>query len=81
MTHEDIVKAREQFLNDLRQTAAYRAIPIDRLNCRGIPDKDGFELIVESGGKERILTVSDFESIKDRKGQIEFIINLIIDNE
>jgi hypothetical protein len=43
--------------------------------------QDGFELIVESGGKERIFTIGDFESMKDPEGEIELIINQIIDNE
>ena len=81
MANEDIAKNRERFVKDLEQTASDRAIPIDRLNCRDIPDKDGFELIVESGGKKRVFTIGDFESIKDREGEIEFIINQISDNE
>lgn len=81
MANEDIAKNRERFVKDLEQTASGRAIPIDRLNCRDIPDKDGFELIVESGGKKRVFTIGDFESIKDREGEIEFIINQISDNE
>jgi hypothetical protein len=36
---------------------------------------------VESGGKKRIFTIGDFESIKDREGEIELIINQIGDNE
>jgi hypothetical protein len=81
MTNQDIVKNRERFVKDLEQTASDRAIPIDRLDCRDIPDKDGFELIVESGGKKRVFTISDFESMKDPEGEIELIINQIIDNE
>ena len=81
MANEDIAKNRERFVKDLEQTASGRAIPIDRLNCRDIPDKDGFELIVESGGKKTVFTIGDFESIKDREGEIEFIINQISDNE
>ena len=81
MANEDTAKNRERFVKDLEQTASGRAIPIDRLNCRDIPDKDGFELIVESGGKTRVFTIGDFESIKDREGEIEFIINQISDNE
>ena len=81
MAHEDTAKNREQFVKDLEQTASGRAIPIDRLDCRDIPDKDGFELIVESGGKERVFTIGDFELIKDREAEVEFIINQIIDNE
>jgi hypothetical protein len=40
-----------------------------------------FELIVESGGKERIFTIGDFESMKDPKGEIELIINQIIGSQ
>ena len=76
-----LVKNREQFVQDLKETASKRAIPIDRLECQDIPDKDGFQLIVESGGKKRILTVGDFETMKDREGEIELIINQISDNE
>jgi hypothetical protein len=36
---------------------------------------------VASGGKERIFTIGDFESMKDPEGEIELIINEIIDNE
>jgi len=36
---------------------------------------------VESGGKERIFTIGDFESMKDPEGEIELIINQIVDNE
>jgi hypothetical protein len=81
MAQEDIAKNRERFVNELQETASQRAIPIDRLNCRDIPDKDGFELIVESGGKKRVFTVGDLESTKDREGEIELIINQIGDNE
>jgi hypothetical protein len=81
MANKDTAKNRERFVQDLEQTASARAIPIDRLNCRDIADKDGFELIVESGGKTRVFTIGDFESIKDREGEIEFIINQISDNE
>jgi hypothetical protein len=81
MAHENIAKNREQFVKNLKQTASDRAIPIDRLDSRDIPDKDGFEVIVESGGKKRIFTIGDFESIKDREGEIELIINQIGDNE
>jgi hypothetical protein len=81
MAHDDIAKSRERFVKDLEQTASDRAIPIDRLESRELPDKDGFELIVESGGKKRIFTIGDFESMQDREGEIELIINQINDNE
>jgi len=81
MADDDIARNRERFVKDLEQTASDRAIPIDRLNSRELPDKDGFELIVESGGKKRIFTIGDFESMQDREGEIELIINQINDNE
>ena len=81
MAHDDIARNRERFVKDLEQTASHRAIPIERLTCRKIPDKDGFELIVESAGKEKIFTIGDFESMKDSEGEIELIINQISDNE
>jgi hypothetical protein len=80
MADQDSDKNREQFVKDLKQTASDRAIPIEGLNCRAIPDKDGFELTVESGGKKRVFTIGD-KSMNDREGEIEFIINQIIDNE
>jgi hypothetical protein len=81
MVHEKMAKNRDRFVKDLEQTASDRAIPIDRLDSREIPDKDGFEIIVESGGKKRIFTIGDLESIKDREEEIELIINQIGDNE
>ena len=77
MEHEN----RERFVKQLAQTASDRAIPIDRLNCRDLPDKDGFELVVESGGKKQIFTISDSESVNDPEGEIELLINQISDNE
>jgi hypothetical protein len=72
---------RESFVKKLQQTASDRAIPIDRLGCRDLPDKDGFELTVKSGGKERIFTISDSQSVNDPEGEIELLINQIGDNE
>jgi hypothetical protein len=77
MTQEN----RDRFVKQLQQTASARAIPIDRLNSRDLPAKDGFELIVESGGKTRVFTISDSESINDPEGEIELLINQIGDNE
>lgn len=80
-------------VNDLRWSAkeqraiveinvfAGRAIPIDRVGCRDLADKDGFELTVKSGGKERIFTISDAQSVKDPEAEIELLINRIGDNE
>ena len=72
---------RERFVEKLQQTASQRAIPIDRLNCQAIPDKDGFPLIVESGGKKQVFTVSDSEAINNPEAEIDALINEIGDNE
>jgi hypothetical protein len=74
-------QARDSFVKRLQQTASERAIPIDRLGCRDLPDKDGFELTVKSGGRERIFTVSDAQSVKDPEAEIDLLINQIGDNE
>jgi hypothetical protein len=74
-------QARDSFVKKLQETASERAIPIDRLSCRDLPDKDGFELTVKSGGKERIFTISDAQSVKDPEGEIDLLINQIGDNE
>ena len=72
---------RENFVKRLQETASQKAIPIDRLSCQGIPDKDGFQLTVESGGKKQIFTVSDSEAIKNPDAEIEALLNKIGDNE
>jgi hypothetical protein len=41
---------REYFMKRLQDTASQKAIPINRMTCQGIPDKDGFQLTVEAGG-------------------------------
>ncbi|HEU4772006.1 MAG TPA: hypothetical protein VFS68_07590 [Candidatus Udaeobacter sp.] len=74
-------QARDSFVKKLQETASERAIPIDRLSCRDLPDKDGFELTVKSGGKERIFTISDAQSVRDPDGEIDLLINQIGDNE
>ena len=74
-------QARDSFVKKLQATASERAIPIDRLSCRALPDDDGFELTVKSGGKERIFTVSDAQSVEDPDAEIELLINQIGDNE
>lgn len=74
-------QARDSFVKQLEQTAADRAVPIDRVRCRALPDKDGFELTVDSGGREQIFTISDAQSIKDPGAEIELLINQISDNE
>ena len=72
---------RDRFVTQLKQTAAERKIPIDRLTCRNIPGKDAFELIVESGGKERVFTIDESNSIKDPEAEIDLLINQFGDNE
>ena len=74
-------QARDHFVKQLQQTASERAIPIDRLTCRDLPDKDGFEVTVKSGGKERIFTISDSQSVNDPEAEIDLLINQIGDNE
>ena len=74
-------QARDSFVKKLQQTASDRAIPIDRVGCRDLPDKDGFELTVKSSGKERIFTISDAQSVEDPEAEIELLINQIGDNE
>jgi hypothetical protein len=76
MTQQD----RDRFVTELKQTAAERKIPIDRLSCRDLPDKDGFELIIEAGGKKQVFTI-DVAAIKDPQGEIDLLINQISDNE
>jgi hypothetical protein len=72
---------RDRFVTQLKQTAAKRKIPIDRLSCRALPDKDGFELIIAAGGKERVFTIDESTAIKDAEGEIDLLINQIGDNE
>lgn len=72
---------RDSFVKHLRQTASDRAIPIDRLDCRNLPDNDGFELVVESGGKKQVFTVSDSAAVNDPEAEIELLMNQINDNE
>jgi len=72
---------RERFVMQLKQTAAERKIPIDRMSCRDIPDKDGFELIIEAGGKNRVFTVDELAAINDPQGEIDLLINQIGSNE
>jgi hypothetical protein len=72
---------RDRFVMQLKQTAAERKIPIDRLSSRDLPDKDGFELIIEAGGKKQIFTIDELAAIKDPQGEIDLLINQIGDNE
>ena len=71
----------DRFLTQLKQAATERKIPIDRLSCRDLPDKDGFELTIEAGGKKQIFTIDEFAAIKDPQGEIDLLINQIGDNE
>jgi hypothetical protein len=72
---------QDRFVTILKQTAAERKIPIDRINCRDLPQKDGFELIIEAGGKKRVFTIDEFAALKDPQGEIDLLINQIGDNE
>ena len=72
---------RERFVMQLKQTAAERKIPIDRMSCRNLPDKDGFELIIEADGKKQVFTVDEFAAINDPEGEIDLLINQIGGNE
>jgi hypothetical protein len=72
---------RDGFVAQLKQTAAQRKIPIDRLSCRDLPDKDGFELIIEAGGRKQIFTIDESTARKDAQGEIDLLINQIGDNE
>ena len=72
---------RDRFVTQLKQTACQRKIPIDRLSCRDLPDKNGFELIIEAGGKKRVFTIDESAARKDPQGEIELLINQIGDNE
>ena len=73
--------ARERWPSHHKQTAAERKIPIDRLSCRDLPGKDGFELIIEAGGKKQVFTIDELAAIKDPQGEIDLLINQIGDNE
>lgn len=81
MAHGDVTHEREQFVKELQQTASAKAIPIQKLSWRGVPNKEASELTIESGGKKRVFTVSDDDLINDGQAQIDLIINGIIDNE
>jgi hypothetical protein len=48
---------------------------------RDVANNDASELIVKSGGKERVFTITDPDLVNDVEGQIELIINWAIDNE
>jgi hypothetical protein len=71
---------QDRFVKELQQTASAKSIPIERLSCRDLPDKDGFEMTIASGGKERVFTISDSQARNDPDAEIELIINQLIDN-
>jgi len=81
MARPDAIQKREHFRKALQETASKKAIPVEKLSWRDVPNRDASELIVESGGKTRVFTISDFDLIDEVQGQIEQIINAIIDNE
>jgi len=81
MARPDVIQKREHFRKALQETASKKAIPVEKLSWRDVPIRDASELIVESGGKTRVFTISDFDLINEVQGQIEQIINAIIDNE
>ena len=72
---------RERFVMQLKQTAAEQKIPIDRMSSQDLPDKDGFELIIEAGGKKQVFTIDKFAAINDPQGEIDLLINQIGGNE
>jgi hypothetical protein len=81
MAQQDVLENREQFQKALQDTASKQAIPIEKLSWRDVPNQDASDLIVESGGKKRVFTISDSDLIHDVRGQIEQIINVAIDVE
>ena len=68
------------FAKKLRDVFFKKAIPIDGLTWQDVPDKDASVLIIQSGGKKRRFTLDNFRMIADTEGEIEIIINSLIDN-
>jgi hypothetical protein len=68
------------FEKKLRDAFFKKVIPIDALTWQDVPDKDASVLIIESGGKKRRFTLDNFRIIADTEGEIEVIINSLIDN-
>ena len=81
MAQQNVVESRERFQKALEDTAVKQAIPIDKLSWRDVPNQHASDLIVESGGKKRVFTISDADLTEDVRGQIEQIINVAIDVE
>ena len=81
MASEGVSRNREWFQKELEQTASRKAIPIQHLSWRDVSNQDASDLIVESGGKKRVFTLEHSDMTKDAQGQIELIVNQIIDNE
>jgi hypothetical protein len=81
MAQPDVIQSREQFEQKLRQTASNKAIPIQQLAWRDVPNKDASDLTIESGGKKRVFTISNPDLRNDVQGQLELILNQVIDNE
>ena len=53
--------------------------PIEKLGMR--ENRNAFDLIVMSGGVERIFTIEDVALNNDSQGEIDQIINVLGDNE
>lgn len=81
MAQQEVIENREQFQQKLQQTASVEAVPLEQLSWRDVANHDASELIVKSGGKERVFTITDPDLVNDVEGQIELIINWAIDNE
>jgi hypothetical protein len=81
MTHQTVKQNRERFKKRLEDTASKQAIPIDKLDMREVRNRNAFELIANSGGKERVFTIEDFAISNDPQAEIDQIINVLIDNE
>lgn len=82
MERSDVLQIRERFGKEVQATASDKSIPIQRLSWRDVPEKDASELIIESGGKRREFTFDNGDLATGAvRGEIEVIINTIIDNE
>jgi hypothetical protein len=81
MAQQEVIRNREQFQRQLQQTASAEAVPLEQFSWRDVANNDASELIVKSGGKERVFTITDPDLVNDVDGQIELIINWAIDNE
>jgi hypothetical protein len=55
MAQPDVIQKRGRLGKALQETAPKKAIPIEKLNWRDAPNKDASDLIVESGGKSKVL--------------------------